>query len=315
MHRLSILSEAPSQPVESQPVGTAWERFRSWRARYLRVGSYPRGVFRSLLKSRAAPLIGPILSLALFLVAALPDAGFKVNRYGFIVAVGVLFILNEVFRSLVVGTGLDAYRKAARSIGYIVSDFAGKLSGVNAPAHEVIRDPAEAVGIMLRQARNFVDGSLKIPEGELITATLLCPEYDSAGRLLGLREKEHDDLQPWRNRRVLPLSLPALAAAWQGAASALTHTQAEPVFQTNPPAYRSTAYFPVLVGAEVPDGRDGHGNVYAVVALESSEPYRFDDRTVMKLEPFVTPIAQLIGLALTLDGRRRHAPAEGRAHA
>ena len=312
---MSILSEAPSQPVESQPEATTRERFRSWRAKYLRIGSYPKGIFRTLLKSRAAPLIGSTLSLALFLGAALPDAGFKIDRYGFIAGLGILFILTEVFRSLVVGTSLDAYRKAARSIGYIVSDFAGKLSGVNAPTHEVIRNPAEAVGVMLRQAKSFVQDSLKVPEGELITATLLRPEFDTSGRLLGLREKEHDDLQPWRNRRILPLDIPALLTAWKGTASALPHTQAEPLFQRDPPAYRSSAYFPIFVGAEVPDGREGHDNVYAVIALESSEPYRFNERTVTKLEPFVTPIAQLIGLALTLDGRQQNGPAESKAHA
>jgi hypothetical protein len=313
---LSIVSEAPSHPADSSRRAAVRERFRAWRDRYLRIGSYPRGLLVGLLKSRVAPLLGQFLTLALFVCAALPDAGFKINKYVFIAGLAVLFVLTELFRTLVVGTGLDAYRTAARSIGYIISDFAGKLSGVNAAADEVIRNPADAVGIMLRQAKGFAEESLKIPEGELVTATLLYPEHDSSGKPSGLREKEYDDLQPWRSRRVFPLTLSALSTVWKGGiAAALPHTQSEQYFQKNPPPFRSAAYFPIFVGTSPIEDQNGQDQdqdqirVYAVLAVESSEPYRFDARTVIKLEPFVTPIAQLIGLALTLDGRRDGTPA------
>ena len=272
-------------------------RFAWWAERYLRIGSYPRGLFLSLLKSRAAPWIGRLLTLALFVCAALPDAGFKVNKYVFIIGLSLLFLLTEWFRTLVVGTGLEAYRRAAASIGVLISDFAGRLSGMG---DQVKRTPHEAIGIMLRRGRDFVQTSMQIPEGELISATLLRPHRDAGGTLDGFEEARNDDLHEGRTNRLLPLNLQAISSALEGTASALPHTQQESYFQHNPPPYRSVAYFPVCIGTS-----DDEAVILALLALESSEPYRFEKRTVLKLEPFISPIAQLIGLALAYeDGHR-----------
>ena len=263
--------------------------------RYLRVGSYPRGLFLSLLKSRAAPWIGRLLTVALFVCVALPDAGFKVNKYLFIIGLSALFIATEWYRTLVVGTGLDAYRYAAASIGVLISDFAGRLSGARG---QMPRTCDDTVGILLRRARDFVQTSLKIPEGELITATLLQPHRD-AGKRDGYRESHHDDLHLWRNHRVLPLNLSGLESALRGTAAPLPHTQSEACFQQDVPPYRSVAYFPIYIGMA-----EKETVVLGLLAVESSEPYRFDRRTVLRLEPFISPIAQLIGLALSYGDER-----------
>ena len=51
--------------------------------------------------------------------------------------------------------------------------------------------------------------------------------------------------------------------------------------------------FPIVVGEPGTTGQ-----TIAVLAMDATEPYVFDPRAVAQLGPFLSPVAQLIGLAL-----------------
>lgn len=53
------------------------------------------------------------------------------------------------------------------------------------------------------------------------------------------------------------------------------------------------ATFPIMVGEPGTTGQQ-----VAVLAMDATEPYVFDPGAVAHLGPFLSPVAQLIGLAL-----------------
>jgi len=273
---------------------------RDWGGQHLRFGSYPRGVLLVFLKSRAAPWILRLMTVALFIGAALPDAGFQIrNRYGFLFGLGFLLLLTEVIRGLVTGSGLDAYRQAAISVGYLISDSAGRLNGASTHGHSGGAGSVDSVSILLRRAKDFIKESLKISAAEDITATLLFPER-ADGEIKALREVAHDDIQPSRKPERHPVNAPGIRRAYQeGHCCSIPWTAADEYFSSLAVSYQSVAYFPIFIGAP-----GGGGVVLAILALESTEPYRFKSSTVTMLSPFLSPIAQLIGLAVTIDPRR-----------
>lgn len=224
------LAEPAEEPARSVQPGEELPR----RATWLRVPSYPRGLWLAFLKSRAAPWVGKLLTLSLFLLAALPDAGFKVDKYAFLGALFVLFVATEAFRQAVVKTGQNSYRQAAVAVGYIIGAFAAKLAGgTTVSGRGFFRSPGDAVGIMLRRAKEYVAEALKVPEGEILAAALLVPEHDASGAIVALEEAQHDDLRPGRHGIRFLLSLPGAAQAFRRAVPvALPDSRAEPFGQS-----------------------------------------------------------------------------------
>ena len=254
-----------------------------------------------MIRSRAAPWLARLFALTLVVFAALPDAGVGLPPTVYLLMLALLYALAEAFRAVVHGAELDAYANASESIGYIISSLAGKVRRTAASDdNDVLRHPAAAVTVLLRKAKDLVCGALKIPAGEHITANLLLPEGDDAGRVVGLRASEHDDIQPNRSHGLIPLDAPGAGRTFSsGEPAAVPYTEDEEHHRVRDRSYRSIATFPIFVGTP---GRNGA--VVAVLSLDSTKPYRFTRSTVRKLNPFISPLAQLIGFALTLEDRR-----------
>jgi hypothetical protein len=58
------------------------------------------------------------------------------------------------------------------------------------------------------------------------------------------------------------------------------------------------ATFPIMVGEPGTTGQ-----AIAVLAMDATEPYVFDPRAIARLGPLLSPMAQLIGLALVTRQR------------
>ena len=76
-------------------------------------------------------------------------------------------------------------------------------------------------------------------------------------------------------------------------ALAIPSTEAESHPRLKGRRYRSVGTFPIYVGEPGTTGR-----VLAVLSLDATVPYVFNQGSVDRLHPFISPIAQLIGLAL-----------------
>lgn len=71
--------------------------------------------------------------------------------------------------------------------------------------------------------------------------------------------------------------------------------------------YKSIAAFPISVGESATQVV-----VTGVLSIDSDQPYAFSDRSVQKLSPVVSPIAQLIGLVLEIQAEKGpHGPGPG----
>lgn len=244
-----------------------------------------------LLRSPLAPWLARTLGLGLFIIAAIPDffalGGWKL--FGLLVC---CYIAYEWFRSVVAGTVLDAYRTTFRQIGEVVSSLAGVHSGDGRP--QLLQDPDAAIRTLLRRARELAETSLQPPAGTEITANLLLPEFDGQGRVTGLRVTQQDDFRPNRAHETIPLDAPGAGEAFsKGQPYGIADTEAEENPRVRGRTYKSVGAFPVVVGEPATTGR-----VFAVVSIDATVPYVFSRKAVQELHPFISPIAQLIGLAL-----------------
>jgi hypothetical protein len=251
-----------------------------------------------MLRSRLAPWIARGLPVVAVAFAALPDAGVEwgFDPWVFILILVILVIAQEAVRTLVHGNELGSYSATFESIGGIISSLAGSRRGAGHP--QIFQEPNVAVDTLLRRARDLVKESLKLPAGHQITANLLLPESGSKG-VIGLRATRADDFYPDRQHEIIPLDTPGAAVAFSsGKPAAVPYTEAETHQRVRGRAYKSIGAFPIMIG----DASDRV--VIGVLSLDSTMAYTFSWSTVRKLNPFVSPIAQLIGLALELRDER-----------
>lgn len=238
----------------------------------------------------------PVVAVAF---AALPDAGVEwgFGPWVFLLILGILVIAQEAVRTLVHGNELGSYAGTFESIGGIISSLAGSRRGTGHP--QILQEPHVAVDTLLRRARDLVTESLKLPAGHQITANLLLPESGPKGTLVGLRATRADDFYPDRQHEIIPLDTPGAAVAFSsGKPAAVPYTEAESHQRVRGRAYQSIGAFPIMIG----DASDRV--VIGVLSIDSTMAYTFSWNTVRKLNPFLSPIAQLIGLALELRDER-----------
>lgn len=271
--------------------------FRRWRhglvGRWL---GYPAGWWRLALRSRFARWLPLVVTGAGYLYAAAPDFGVEALK-GWIGLGGLLlfWIASSYVTETVSGAEIDSYRAAFKSVGEIISALAGADDGNGEP--QLLRDPLEAIDILLRRAQGLAVVSLHPPPGCEIAAHLLLPEWGTKRgkkQILGLCATRHDDFRPDRTHETIRLDSPGAGVAFTGVLAAVPDTDALYDPRLRGRAYKSIGAFPIVVG----------GRVRAVLTLDATVAYVFTDKTVLRLFPFINPVAQLIGLALATQERR-----------
>ncbi len=248
------------------------------------------GWARLIARGRLVHWLAPTLQLALFVAVAAPDI-FGVKGWKWMAGLIVLYVVAEWFRGLARGGVLDRYRKVFEDISELISSIAGTQSGEQAP--QILQSPSDAISLLLRRACELARTSLNPPPGCEITASLLLPEFKGK-RLIGLKVAEQDDYRPSRDHPIIPLDAPGAPVTYcRGVPSSIPSTDAEKHPRVKERTYKSVGTFPIVVGESGTTGR-----VIAVLSLDATEPYTFDAGGVKKLSPFLSPIAQLVGLAL-----------------
>lgn len=264
------------------------------------LGAYPWGVFVVILSSRYAPWIARALTLATLAYAAAPDFGFdRLKGWRFFAVLVVLYLLARSAETLVHGTELDSYRRTFKEIAGLISSLAGVQRG---GTPEIIRDPNRSIEALLRRARELAESSIKLPAGQRMTANLLLPVQDEVtDEIAGLKATMQDDYLPDRTHEVIPLDAPGAPEAFlTGKAIAVPCTDNETHPRIQGKNYKSIALFPICVGEPA-----GDGVIVAVLSIDSTKPYTFEDGDVKQIAPFIMPIAQLVGLALELRKEAR----------
>lgn len=260
-----------------------WRRVWAWKA-------YPKGIFLVILRSRFAPVLANAVAAGAVAFGALDD---QLPLPIFIPGVLVLYGLGLWAQSVVQGNKLDAYAKTSLGLGQVVSALAGHRSG---SAPKILKHPTKAVETLLQKARELAENSVQLPVGQTISANLIVPEHDVNGEVVGLIATEDDGYYPDRSHELIPLDAPGAPEAFlSGEPTAIPCVALEDHPRLQDTAYKSVGLFPIIVG-EPASG----GVVVAVLSLDSTKEYTFDDQVVKRLNPFVSPIAQLIGLALEL---------------
>ena len=212
----------------------------------------------------------------------------------------VFWIASSYVTETVTGAQIDSYRATFKSVGEIISALAGADDAHGEP--QLLREPHEAIDILLRRAQGLAVVSLHPPPGCEIAAHLLLPEWTikrGKKQILGLRARRHDDFRPERIHELIRLDSPGAGVAFSGVIAAVQDTDALDDPRVTGRVYRSIGAFPIVVGQG-----EAHGRVRAVLTLDATAAYVFTEETVLGLAPFINPIAQLIGLALAIQERR-----------
>lgn len=252
-----------------------------------------RGTLTTVLQSRYAPYVAEGITLAAVIFAALPDGGVRISKWVFFPGIAVLYFLGLSVKSLVEGTRVATYARTSSQLGKIIGSLAAH-SGGGRP--KILKQPEKAVELLLRRAKELTEAWLRVPAGTLVSANLLLPVADDSGKPIGLIATDSDDYQPDRRHEIIPLDAPGAAEAFlTGKAVAIPCTDEAGHPRLNDRPYKSVAAFPICVG-EAAQG----GVIVAVLSVDSTAEYTFDEGNVKKLEPFISPIAQLVGLALEL---------------
>lgn len=287
------------------PAATRRAGIRRWpRAR--KAAAYPISWGRMLARSRSMQLIAAGLQLALFIGVASPDV-FGVKGWRWMAALVALYLMSEWFRGLARAGVLDHHRKVFENLGELISSIAGMHAGNAEP--QIVRKPEDAIGLLLRRACELTHVVLRPPPGCEITANLVLPIIEDQ-RPTGFRVTAQDDYRPGREHPVIPLDAPGAPFTFSTGRSCSIPSTAEVKHpRVRGRRYRSVGTFPIMVGEPGTTGQ-----VIGILALDATEPFTFDAGAVARLGPFLSPVAQLIGLALvTRTPRSRNVRAPRRS--
>ncbi|WP_420130243.1 GAF domain-containing protein [Longimicrobium sp.] len=230
------------------------------------------------------------LQLALFVGVAAPDV-FGVKGWRWMAGLVAIYLLSEWFRGLARAGVLDHHRKVFENLGELISSMAGMQAGNSAP--QIVRNPEDAIGLLLRRACELVQVTVRPPLGCEITANLVLPVIVDQ-QPTGFRVTAQDDFRPGRDHPVIPLDAPGAPFTFstgRPVSVAATSEVKHPRVQGR--RYRSIGTFPIMVGEPGTTGQ-----VIGILAMDATEPYIFDSGAMARLSPFLGPVAQLIGLAL-----------------
>lgn len=285
------------QPPAGAGAHTLTEFVRRW-PRTRKAAAYPVSWGRMLARSRSMRLMAAGLQLAVFVAVAAPDL-FGVRGWRWMAALVAVYLLSESVRVTVQGGVLSAHKRVFESIGSLISSIAGMHAGDAEP--QIIRKPEDAIGLLLRRACEMAQVELRPPPGCEITANLVLPIIRDE-RATAFKVTAQDDYRPGREHPVIPLDAPGVPFTFStGRPFCIPFTSAVKHPRVKGRRYRSMATFPILVGEP-----GSTGQVIGILALDATEPYIFDSGALARLGPLVSPIAQLIGLALvtrTTGGR------------
>lgn len=278
--------------VVAVPVSPWWLRW----ARILRSRSaYPRGWAMRMLRSRWGSWADQGLALCAFGLAAAPDFGVAwLTGWSGIALLAVVFLGSRAFTAMVQGSALDGYREHFLRCSGIISIMAGERREGGGPG--ILRDPNRIIDILLRAARGLAFQAFRVPERERIAANLLLPVFEEQ-KLVGLRASRRDEYYHDRPSRLIPLDAPGAGRAFStGEYAVIENVDDWNYARLRDRPYKSIAAFPITVGDLAESS-----TVIAVLTIDSTHPYTFSDKAVRKrLYPFVSPVAQLIGMALAI---------------
>lgn len=284
--------EPPMRPAAD--AGALEDVVRRW-PRTRKAAAYPISWGRMLARSRSMQLMAAGLQLALFVAVASPDL-FGVKGWRWMVGLVAVYLLSEWFRVLAQGNVLRRHTKVFAGLGSLISSIAGMHAGDAEP--QIVRKPEDAIGLLLRRACELADVELRPPPGCEITANLLLPIKDGV-RLVGLTVAAQDDYRPDRGHPPIPLDAPGAPFTLStGKPCCIPFTSEVKHPRLIGRSYRSMATFPITVGEPGTTGQ-----VIGILALDATEPYILDSGALTRLGPLVSPIAQLIGLALVTRTR------------
>jgi hypothetical protein len=262
---------------------------RHW-PRTRKAAAYPINWGRMLARSRSMQLIAAGLQFTLFVAVASPDL-FGVKGWRWMAALVAIYLLSEWFRRLAQGSVLRRHTKVFEDVGDLIGSIAGMHAGTAEP--QIVRKPEDAIGLLLRRACELARVTLLLPPGCEISANLLLPVKDGE-QLVGLKVSAQDDYRPGRHHPVIPLDAPGAPFTLStGEPCCIPFTSEVKHPRLSGRRYRSMATFPIMVGEPGTTGQQ-----LAVLAMDATEPYIFNPRAVAQLGPFLSPVAQLIGLAL-----------------
>lgn len=252
--------------------------------------AYPVSWGRMLARSRSTPLIVAGLQLALFIGVAAPDV-FGVKGWRWMAGLIAIYLLSEWFRGLAQGNVLRRHAKVFKDVGDLISSLSGMHAGTAKP--QLIRMPEDAIGLLLRRACELARVTLFLPPGCEISANLLLPVEDGE-QLTGLRVAAQDDYRPGRHHPVIPLDAPGAPFTLStGKPYCIPFTSQVKHPRLQGRRYSSMVTFPIVVGEPGTTGK-----AIAVLAMDATDPYVFGSGAVTHLGPLLSPVAQLIGLAL-----------------
>ena len=278
---------------------------RHW-PRTRKAAAYPISWGRMLARSRSMQLIAAGLQLALFGAVVSPDL-FGVKGWRWMAGLIAIYVLSEWVRILVQGNVLRGHTKVFEGVGDLISSIAGIHAGAAEP--QIVRKPEDAIGLLLRRACELARVTLRLPPGCEISASLLLPVKDGE-QLVGLKVSAQDDYRPGRHHPIIPLDAPGAPFTLStGKPCCIPFTSRVKHPRLRGRTYRSMATFPIMVGEPGTTGQQ-----VAVLAMDATEPYVFDPRAIERLGPLLSPMAQLIGLALVTRQRgTRNARAQRRS--
>jgi hypothetical protein len=262
---------------------------RRW-PRTRKAAAYPISWGRTLARSRSLQLVAAGLQLTLFVGVASPDL-FGVKGWRWMAGLVVVYLLSESVRGLArAGVG-DHHRKGFEQLGSLISAIAGMQAGRAEP--QIVRKPEDVIGLLLRRVCEMAEAVLRPPPGCEITANLVLPVIEDEGAT-GFRVAAQDDYRPGREHPAIPLDAPGAPFTFStGRACSIPCTSEVKHARVAGRSYRSMATFPITAGEPGTTGQ-----VIGILAMDATEPYIFDAGAVARLGPFLSPFAQLIGLAL-----------------
>lgn len=246
------------------------------------------------------------LQLALFVGVASPDV-FGVKGWRWMAGLITIYLLSEWFRGLARGRVLDHHRTVFENLGGLISSIAGMHAGNAEP--QIVRKPEDAIGLLLRRACELAQVTLRPPPGCEITANLVLPIIQDQ-RPAGFRVTAQDDYRPGREHPIIPLDAPGAPVTFStGRPCFIPFTSEVKHPRVHGRSYTSMGTFPIMVGEPGTTGQ-----VIGILALDATQPYIFDSGAVVRLGPILSPVAQLIGLALvTRTTRSRNVREEKRS--
>lgn len=271
-----------------------------------KAAAYPISWGRMLARSRSMQLTAAGLQLTLFVGVASPDL-FGVKGWRWMVGLVAIYALSEWFRILAHGNALNTHRRVSEGLAGVISSIAGMHTGNAEP--QIVRKPEDAIGLLLRRACDLAHVVLRPPPGCEITANLVLPVIQDE-RATGFRVTAQDDHRPGREHSIIPLDAPGAPFTFStGHPCCIPFTLDVKHPRLRGRTYRSLGTFPIFVGEPGTTGQ-----VVGILALDATEPYVFDEGGVTRLGPLVSPVAQLIGLALvTRTTGSRNARAQKRS--